>query len=250
MTNETKQDKREIVIPGEVIASGDFLPGDWTMKQGDDVVSTRLGIVDKSDKLVKVIPISGVYTPRRGNVVIAEITDFTMRGWLSKIGAPYNSFLALNECPMFVRENEMADVHDIGDLVICKIAKTGRTSVDLTIKGRGLGKIRSGIIMKVNPHRVPRIIGKEGSMVRLIKNASGAEVVVGQNGIIWIKGEKTEDELFARQAVEFVVENTTANGLTAKVEDFLEEGRKGSVKKAKEVIEAEPIKEEVEEDTQ
>ena len=53
--------KKEIVIPGEIISkNNEFLPGDWTMKQGDDIIATRIGIVEKYDKLIKIIPISGV----------------------------------------------------------------------------------------------------------------------------------------------------------------------------------------------
>ena len=227
---ETKE-KRELVVPGEIIAKGDeVLPGDWTMKQGENIIATRLGMCDKSAKLIKILPISGVYMPRRGNVVIAEIRDYTMRGWITNINAPYDAFLNLSECPMFVRETEMAEVHALGDLIVAKIAKTGRGSIDLTIKGRGLGKIKDGIIMKVNPNRVPRIIGKEGSMIKQIKMASDTEITVGQNGLIWIKGKDTKSELFAKKAVEFVNENTTTDGLTDKVEEWLKKNKKGDKK--------------------
>lgn len=218
----TKEKVREVVIPGEVIVKGeDVLPGDWTRKQDDEIIATRLGIVDKSDRLVKVIPISGVYIPRRGNIIIGEIKEITMRGWITNIKAPYDAFLLLKECPMYVNESEMQDVYNIGDLVVAKISKVGRGSIDLTTKGRGLGKIKDGIIMKINPNRVPRVIGKEGSMIKIIKIASDCEVTVGQNGLVWIKGKSTEGELFAQKAIEFVIENTITEGLTEKVEAWL-----------------------------
>jgi len=222
----TQEKTREIVIPGEVVGKGDLLPGDWTTKQGDEIIATRLGVIDITDRLVKVVPISGVYTPRRGNIVIGSIQDLTMRGWIVDIGAPYDSFLQLKECPMYVNESEMQDVYGIGDLVIAKIFKTGRTSIDLTTKGRGLGRIKEGFIMKVNPHRVPRVIGKEGSMVSQIKIATNTEVTIGQNGVIWIKGKNPEDEMLARDAIEFVVDNITSEGLTAMVEEWLKKNKK------------------------
>ena len=71
MTEE--QHKRQIVIPGETIVEGDnYLPGDGTEKQGKKIVSMRYGLADESNKLVKVIPLSGVYQPRRGNIVIGK----------------------------------------------------------------------------------------------------------------------------------------------------------------------------------
>jgi exosome complex component RRP4 len=228
MAEIKKKDKeKQIVIPGEVISEDkDALPGDWTIRNDGKITATRLGIADKSEKLIKVIPISGYYMPRRGNVIIAKVLDLTMRGWLMDIGAPYDAFLSLNECPMFIRENEMQDVHDVGDLVISKITKTGRNSIDLTIKGRGLGKIRDGIIMRVNPNRVPRIIGKEGSMINIIKKASNSDITVGQNGFIWIRAKETSEELFAREAINFVIENTITEGLTDKVEDWIKKNKK------------------------
>jgi len=241
--NNNQKERRDVVIPGEVVATGDVLPGDWTIKEGDNIISTRLGIADTSGKIARVIPISGVYIPRRGNVVIAQVLDFTMKGWIMNINAPYDSFLTLNECPMFVRENEMEDVHDIGDLIVAKISKTGRTSVDLTIKGRGLGKIKDGIAISVNPNRVPRVIGKEGSMVNLIKNASNCEITVGQNGLIWIKGETTDGEVFAKNAIEFVVENTISIGLTDKVEAWLKSQKVNVGEKKERKLNEAPVEE-------
>jgi len=50
------------------------------------------------------------------------------------------------------------------------------------MKMRGYGKIDGGMIVSVGPNQVPRIIGKEGSMVNIIKNATGCDITVGQNG--------------------------------------------------------------------
>src|SRR3989338_10406606 len=58
--------ERRLVIPGEVIASGDsFLPGDFTRKEGNDVIANRFGLAEISSRVIKIIPISGVYEPRR-----------------------------------------------------------------------------------------------------------------------------------------------------------------------------------------
>ncbi|MDP1728647.1 MAG: exosome complex RNA-binding protein Rrp4 [archaeon] len=233
MTEKTeKQSKKEIVVPGEVIAKGDdFLPGDWTVKEGDNIVAIRLGVLEKNDRLIKVIPLSGVYIPRRGNVVIGEIVDMNYSGWGVDIGGPYGSFLTLKEIPGYVEEGEMESVYGIGDLIVAKIFNVKRTAVDLTMKSREgeLGKIKDGIIIRVNPHRVPRIIGKEGSMIKLIKEYTNCTITVGQNGLVWIKGDNPENKLFARRAIEFIVEHTTSEGLTDKVEKFLKEN--GGAKK-------------------
>jgi len=86
---------------------------------------------------------------------------------------------------------------------------------------RGFGKLTGGQLMNVNPNKVPRIIGKEGSMVNLIKNATGCNITVGQNGVVWMKADKIKDELNTRKIIEFICENSFIGGLTDKVEEFI-----------------------------
>jgi exosome complex component RRP4 len=229
----TQKEKREIVVPGEIISSDENdLPGDWTIKEGNNIVAIRLGLVDKSDRLIKLIPLTGVYIPRRGNVVIGEVKDMTMNGWMVEIGGPYGAFLPLRECQGFIEESEMENVYGVGDLIVTQILDVKRTSVDLTMKSRdkGLGKIREGLVIRVNPHRVPRVIGKEGSMIKMIKDASQTIITVGQNGLIWIQGQTIDREVFAKKAIEFVIENTTSEGLTEKVEAWLAENKTKLIK--------------------
>jgi exosome complex component RRP4 len=210
--------ERKIVIPGEVIAKGDdFLPGEGTEKQGDEIVAMRFGLAEESGKLVKVIPLSGVYEPRRGNVVIGKVERLTMNGWFLDIGCADNAFLSLKEVPRYVNSDGLDEVMDIGDVAIAKIWAVNNRGIDLSIKSRGLGKLDEGIIIHVNPNKVPRVIGKEGSMVNLIKDNTGCNITVGQNGIIWVRGDNIEKELLAKDAIEFVTEKSFIPGLTEAV---------------------------------
>ncbi len=213
--------QRKIVIPGEKIIEGaEYLPGENTEKRNGAVVATRYGLSDVSDKLVKVIPVSGTYKPRRGNVVIGEVENLTFNGWIININSPARTFLPLTEVPRFVPKNALEEVMDIGDMVVVKLFNVAKKGIDLTLKDRGLGKITEGLIVQVNPNKVPRIIGKEGSMVKLIKEKTNCNLTVGQNGFIWIKGENVEDELFAKKTVKYIEKNAHLEGLTDKMEDF------------------------------
>ena len=90
---ETKKEEREIVIPGETIVSGeDYLPGEGTRREKEEIIAERYGLVEQSGKLVKVIPLSGVFIPRRGNVIIGQVIDISFNGWMTDINAPYSSF--------------------------------------------------------------------------------------------------------------------------------------------------------------
>jgi len=215
---------RKIVIPGEVIAQGDdFLAGDGTEKTGEGIVALKFGLSEETNKLVKVIPLSGVYNPRRGNVVIGKVENINFNGWIIDINAPENAFLSVAEIPRYVNKDGLDEIMDIGDMVVAKIWNMNKRGIDLSLKSRGLGKIDEGLIIKANSNKVPRIIGKEGSMINLIKDKTKCNITVGQNGLIWINGDKIEDELFAKKAILFVTENSFISGLTEEVEKWFDE---------------------------
>ena len=218
---------REIVIPGEIIAKGaGFLPGEGTEKRGDEIVAIKFGLSEENDKLVKVIPLSGVYQPRRGNIVIGKVENLTFNGWLIDIGTSGNGFLPVAEVPRYVNKNDLAEVMDFGDMVVAQIAEVNKRGVDLTIRSRGLGALNEGIIIQINPNKVPRVIGKEGSMISLIKDETKCRITVGQNGLIWIEGDKIEDELFAKKAILYVTERSLVSGLTEELKEWFEGERK------------------------
>jgi len=220
MTEKTEKQKRNVVIPGEVIVSGkDYLPGDGTRREEEEIISNRFGLADISGRLVKVIPLSGNYMPRVGNVVLGKVRDVTFNGWIMDIVAPYQAFLSVAECPRFIK-GDLTEYHDFGDILVCKVSSVKHRSIDLTIKGRGLGKLEKGMIIYINSNKVPRIIGREGSMIKLIKENTNCDITVGQNGVIWISGSKVEDELKAKDAILFVAEKSFINGLTEKVTEY------------------------------
>ncbi len=213
--------KRWVVVPGEVIISGeDYLPGEGTRREGEEVLAIRYGMAEIAGRMIKVIPLSGAYIPRRGNVILGRVTDVSFNGWLVDIDAAGSGFIPIDESPRFINRNEMDQFLSIGDMVAAKIWSIKSRGIDLILKGRGLGRLEGGFTFRVNPSRVPRVIGREGSMINLIKEKTGCQVTVGQNGWIWLRGEKIEDEIRARKANEFVSEKVGVSGLTDKMEEW------------------------------
>jgi exosome complex component RRP4 len=218
---ESTPKERKLVIPGEIIVSAeDHLPGDFTRNEDGNIIANRYGLAETSGRVVRIIPISGVFEPRRGNTVIGRVDDINFSGWSIHIGGPYNAFLPLMECPRFINRNNIDEFATVGDVLTMKVLGVKRGSVDLTLKSRGLGKLEGGRVIKINPHKVPRVIGKEGSMINMIKDSSGTEITVGQNGFIWLRGS-TEGERKAEAAIDLISKESTASGLTDKVEEFL-----------------------------
>lgn len=215
--------KRKIVVPGEIIIDGeDYLPGEGTRREGTAVLATKFGLAEQVGRVVKLIPIFGAFVPRRNNVVIGRVTDITHAGWLVDIDSAASGFLPIEESPRFINRNEMDQYLAIGDVISAKIWTVKTRGIDLTLKGKGLGKLENGFIFRIIPSRVPRVIGREGSMVNLIKERTGCNITVGQNGWIWIKGPDTDSQIKARKAVELVANKVHIGGLTEKVEAWFE----------------------------
>lgn len=220
---ENEKHERKLVIPGELIVSGeDYLPGEFTRKENDSIIANRYGLAEINGRVVRIIPVSGVFEPRRGNTVIGRVEDITFNGWLVNIGGPYSAFLPIAECPRFIDKNNIEEFASVGDMLNSKIFGVKKGGIDLTLRSRGLGVLEGGRIIKINPHKVPRVIGKEGSMINLIKNKTKTEINVGQNGIIWLNGD-IEGERRAEEAINLIAQEATHERLTEKIEEFLGE---------------------------
>jgi exosome complex component RRP4 len=226
ISNDNLKEKRIIVVPGEIIISGDdFLPGEGTRREGNDIVANKYGLSERVGKVVKIIPLSGAFVPRRNNVVLGRVVDYTHNGWLVDIDYAGNAFLPVAEAPRFINKNELDSFMALGDMVSAKIWSTNGRSIDLSLKGRGLGKLEGGIVFRIGPSKVPRIIGREGSMTNLIKEKTGCNITVGQNGWVWVKGNGVDDEIKARKVIEFVSDRVYIDGLTDKVEGWFEKNK-------------------------
>jgi exosome complex component RRP4 len=216
--------ERKVVIPGEVIATGtNFLPGENAKRDDKDIIATRFGLEDITGRIARVIPLSGVYLPRRGNVVVGKVTEITFNGWLIDINSPYPAFLPITECRGFISKKEdLSAIYNFEDIIVAKVTSVKAKGIDLTMRDRGLMKLYDGITIQVNSNKVPRIIGKRGSMVNLIKDMTKCDITVGQNGIIWLRAENLKNELIAKEAISMIAEQSLSGGLTEKIKEFLE----------------------------
>ncbi|MEK6800410.1 MAG: exosome complex RNA-binding protein Rrp4 [Nanoarchaeota archaeon] len=223
-TEESGSAKRRIVVPGETIIEGeDYLPGEGTRREGLKIVSSKFGLAEEAGRLIKIISIFGAFVPRKGNVVVGRVTDLNYAGWVVDIDCAAAGFLPIEESPRFINRNEMDQYLKIGDVIAAKIWTVKTKGPDLTLNGKGLGKLEGGFIFRIIPSRVPRVIGKEGSMVGLIKEKTNCSITVGQNGWVWIKGQSIDEEIKARKAIEIISEKVHVEGLTEKMESWFEE---------------------------
>ena len=217
--------ERDIVIPGEVLAEGmDYLPGDNTYREDDKICAMVLGLTTISGRVIRLTPLGGPYVPKIGDKIIGRVTDITLAGWRVETGTAYSSFLNVKDASTrFIRkDDDLRKILAIGDSVVAMIINvTSQFLIDLTMKEPDLHKVQGGRIIIINSQKVPRVIGKQGSMVTIIKQITGCDITVGQNGRVWIKGTP-EGELLAEKAIKLIEEKSYIEGLTEKVQQFLE----------------------------
>ena len=218
--------ERSIVIPGESLAEGmDYLPGDNTYREDDKIYSKILGLANISGRVIRITPLGGPYVPKIGDKIIAKVYDITMSGWRAETDTAYPAMLNVKDATsrFIKKEEDLSQIIAIGDYIIVMIINvTSQNLIDLTMREPGLHKITGGRVIKINCQKVPRVIGKQASMINMIKEKTGCEITVGQNGLIWIKGTP-EGEFKAEKAIKLIEEKSHLEGLTDKVQKFLEE---------------------------
>lgn len=221
---KARAEAREIAVPGQIVAKGlDFLPGDGTMREGQNIIAIRFGLLDNVGRLIKVIPLTGTYFPKKDDVVIGRVSEITPVGWVVSFGGVSSGFLTLAEgVREYVQKNaDLTKYYNIGDIVAAKVFVVKPRTIDLSMKNPGSRKLDGGLLVRINPNKVPRVIGRQGSMVNLIKKETNCNIVVGQNGIIWVKGRNIESELVARDAIKKVEAFSHIPDLTEKINEFL-----------------------------
>ena len=221
---------KDIVVPGETLAVGmDNFPGQGTYREGENIVASRLGLVQLDGRTIKLIPLSGRYIPKKYDTIICKVTDVTVNGWRLETNSPYQAMLSMKEATsQFIeRGADLTQFYDIGDYIVCSIVNvTSQKLVDVSMKGPGLRKLKGGRMVEVASNKVPRIIGKQGSMISMVKDATGCNISVGQNGLLWIDGTP-EGELLAIMAIRKIEEEGHLSGLTDKIKEYLEKNNKG-----------------------
>jgi exosome complex component RRP4 len=212
------------VIPGEVVARGSLRADLNTMRVGDKIVATRVGMAEVGHDVVRVIALSGPYIPRVDDLVVAKIIDYSAFAWEADMNSCF--FGILPAASVFGRDfspakDSLTDKLSVGDVIAAKVIAFDRTRDPLlSISGPGLGRVPRGQVVKISPAKVPRLIGKKGSMIKTIEAGSKCRMLIGQNGVVVIVGSP-EDTLRAIGAINMVEEEAHSADLIEKVQQYL-----------------------------
>jgi exosome complex component RRP4 len=227
--------KREIVLPGSLLAIGENLkPGLYTFKEDSSIYAGLLGLFEKDSvkdgEIVNIIPLKGKYYPKEGDNVIGIVVRTHLFSWLVDINSfvyatlPFANAVKEKRKKKKKFELNLANYLSIGDVIYATIVNFDRNSppiLSLTDK-KGLGKVTSGCLLTMSPAKIPRLIGKKSSMINMIREKLGIKIIVGRNGrIIAFTDDYNKIEILKKIIEKIELESHTS-GLTDRIKMFLE----------------------------
>ncbi|MBK5132984.1 RNA-binding protein [Candidatus Bathyarchaeota archaeon] len=228
-------ENKQLVIPGDLLAEGEYFAGNNTYKEENKIYASRIGLAEYANKKVNIVALRAFYFPKEGDVVIGTVKEVGFSGWTINIKSPYTAILRASDVlsRSFKPQNdELSQVLTTGDLIVAKVASYDRFhDPQLTVGEPGLGKITKGQIMNMTPTKIPRVIGRQGSMISMIKNETGCQIILGLNGTILITGETPKNEELAMAAITKIEEESHTSGLTDRITKFLKEEKTKMEKK-------------------
>jgi exosome complex component RRP4 len=210
----------KVVIPGDLLSEDAKRSGEGTFIKDGKVYSLLYGLANYRDR-INVIPLAGKYVPHSGDNIIGVVKDLTFSNWIIDINSPYDGLLHISEFPKRIEADEMSRYLCMGSSIMTKVKDVNSTmKVELTLNEKKLGLIKTGRVIEISHTRVPRLIGKGGSMISMLKKELNCNIFVGQNGRIWINGG-AEDMDLALKTILIIEKEAHTNGLTDRIVDFL-----------------------------
>jgi exosome complex component RRP4 len=193
--------ERRIVVPGEKIADGAIrIPGSYS--DGTATYATLVGFIDED----RYIPLESRYKPMPEDVVVGMITDSRHAGYSVDLALPREGFISSRAVRMPL---------ELGDFVVARVRLIERSGM---VEFGEVRRLPKGKIVEFPSAKIPRLIGKKSSMLDLLRNNAGGDIVVGNNGYVWMS-EKCNIPLLLK-AIDIIKTKAHKPGLTDTIMKF------------------------------
>jgi len=160
---------RKLVLPGDLLETKSK-PGSGIFRRDGRVHASVLGYSSEQSGYMNVNAIAGRYTPKVGDKIVAICVETGPSVWRMDIGASFNSTLHHSESGWKVPFGDTARFLTIGDAIWAEVFMVDAAgSHQISLKKDDCRKLYSGTIVKIGPTNVPRVIGKQGSMITAIR---------------------------------------------------------------------------------
>jgi len=203
--------EKKIVVPGELVTEERKTMGQHVFAENGKIYADSLGLTYTEGNTASVVPLHGKYIPKTDDLIVGLVTQETFNGYIVDINSLYNSYISKE----LLRERLVK-----GSVISAKIISVNE------INEADLSNVRvfyGGEIVNITPVKVPRLIGKNASMMETLKKGTGSNMLVGRNGRIWIKGGNTK---LLTEAIRKIEEEAHKSNLTNKMEEFLKQNTK------------------------
>ncbi len=197
---------KQIVVPGEVVSEERKRLGSNVYVANGKIRSKVLGITDTEGEYANVVALEGKYDPRADDVVIGTVIRVVHAGYEINLNSATTSFIPRSAIREELRE---------GDLISAKVSYVNELrQAELEFPRLVFG----GEVIGVTPVKIPRFIGKNASMLEILKEGTGASLMIGKNGRVWAKGGNIP---LLKKALDFIEENSHKSHLTNAVQEML-----------------------------
>ncbi len=195
---------REIVVPGEAVADRPVRMHN-TCICNDKTYATIVGLFDKEHN--EIIPLEGGWLPHIEDVVVGIVK--------SSRNSVYEVDLSYFKRSILIASKFERHPLKVGDIIEASIKDIEDRKTIILYRERAL---HGGTMIEVKASKVPRIIGKNSTMVNQISELTGASITVGRNGIIWMRGG---DVGLATEAILKIEDEAHVAGLTERIRVML-----------------------------
>ena len=212
----------KIVLPGDELPEGIRYNPASVRKENGKIYATVVGTVENN----YYVAYEMAYVPHVGMPIVGLVYDRKPSAYFVDTTTAYTGLILTRE----VRGSL-----DVGDIVSAKVQRIEGTDLIL-----GYPRIlRGGKLLRVPSSKVPRIIGKDASMVNMIKEMTGTSIFVGANGYVWIGGDNVDKAI---KAIHYIVKRAHLHGLTDEIKALLiEENSKSSLRRGDEKASEEEV---------
>lgn len=218
---EYEERKKIIVVPGEIVSEERKRLGQNVFVESGKVYSSVLGIVYSDSDTASVVPLRGKYLPKSDDIILAVVINETYNGYIVDINSFYSCFVSKESLG---REFERHSLRK-GTVLSARVVDVNE------VNDAELDDVRvlfSGEVVDVVPVKIPRLIGKQGSMMKVLKEGTGCTIIAGRNGRIWLKNGNVG---LAVEAIKKIELESHQSNLTNTIQEFLKKGVKNGEKK-------------------
>jgi exosome complex component RRP4 len=184
-----------IVLPGEVISetTEGIMCGTGVFAQDGQVIATVRGFVTRIGQLLAVTPMTSIYTPNVGDIVVGRVAQVQQQRWKVQIGCSVLANLRLSSIYLpddqlrrrtTADERNMRQYFDVGDLICAEVQQIGTDgSVFLHTRQQHPKRLDHGLVIEV-PARLIKRVPMHMQKVALLD--SEYQIIYGLNGTIWL----------------------------------------------------------------